>query len=85
MRSTPRLLATRRPPRKLHLLALPPCGDVIEYIETALDRAKSGELRAVAIAGVTRGSGITTCYTFGDADWRLLGFAVHCLDVRAGE
>ena len=60
MTPTPRVLATRRPPRKLHLLTLPPCDDVIEYIETALDRAKSGELRAVAIAGVNRGGGITT-------------------------
>lgn len=83
MTPQPRLLPSRRPRRKLHLLPPPPpCADVLGVLATALNRADDGELRAVAVAGLTRDSGITTAWAHGDQDWRLLPVAVEHLRAR---
>lgn len=72
-------------PRKIARLAdaqLAPVPEVVAALETMLQRAKSGELRAVAIAGVTTGRGTSTGWDPGDMGIAHLWYAVRCLENR---
>ena len=62
------------PPVKLRALTPEPAADVINVLESALARARTGELQAVAIAGITADSGATTVWA-GDRWAALLGCA----------
>lgn len=62
----------RSQPVKLHALAPAKNHDVIEKLEDLLARARSGELQAVAVAGITSDGGASTVWA-GDRWAALLG------------
>jgi hypothetical protein len=62
------------PPVKLRALTPEPAADVINVLESALARARTGELQAVAIAGITADGAATTVWA-GDRWVALLGCA----------
>lgn len=83
MTRQPRLLPSRRPRQKLHLLPPPPPPlDVREMCADMVAHAECGHLRAIAIAGLNRDGSITTAWAHGDQDWRLLPVAVEHLRSR---
>lgn len=59
-------------PVKLHALAPAKNPDVIEKLEDLLARARSGELQAIAVAGITSDGGASTVWA-GDRWAALLG------------
>ena len=61
---------------------LAPQQEVVGHLQTMLDRAKSGELRAVAIAGVVSGGGATTGWSCGDMRIADIHYATGCLMAR---
>lgn len=59
-------------PVKLHALAPTQNPDVVERLEDLLARARSGELQAIAVAGITSDGGASTVWA-GDRWAALLG------------
>ena len=66
---------------KLKLVKILPNGSCIKILEDALQRAKSGELHAVAIAGILGNGYISTCYSSNQNAVGLMG-AVQVLNNR---
>lgn len=54
-----------------------PVERVVELLENALKRAKSGELRSVAIAGICANFDATTAYEHEDHIFSLLGAVTY--------
>jgi len=50
---------------------------VVKRLEDMLERARTGEIVCVAVAGVLRGGGIATCWSAGDYFWPLTGALAH--------
>lgn len=63
-----------------HLLE--PIPEVIAVLEEALEGAKSGKLRSVAVASETLGGQTSTAFSMGDGDRAHLVYALECLKVR---
>lgn len=61
---------------------LAPIPEVVEVIETLLAKARSGELRGVAVAGVQARGLWSTAYVLGDGGLPALNLAVDVLKSR---
>lgn len=69
-------------PVELAEIRLAPCIDVIETLEHALERARSGEMRAVVVVSELAGRAIGTAYAWGDGDEAHLVYGLEVAKMR---
>lgn len=63
-------------------IELIPCDDVIMLLEEALERAKSGEIRAIGLVCELQGRATSTAFAYGDGDAAHIVFAIERLKYR---
>jgi hypothetical protein len=56
-------------------------GYIISHLESMLEKAKEGEILAIAIATVNKDDSVTSSYEAGDKAYSLIG-VVACLEQR---
>lgn len=58
-----------------------PNRETVEFLESLVERAKTGDIKAVAIAMITEADGAVTCYVSSNRKFSLIG-AVSWLHQR---